>query len=74
MLLGTKISAPKFKSSKIYLVTQILKKTVFITSQVISSQINSEMEHFRVSRNQILFHTPTMVEVVITQYEQSLYP
>ena len=74
MLLGTKISAPKFKSSEIYLVTQILKKTVFITSQVISSQINSEMEHFRASRNQILFQAPTMVEVVITQYGQSSYP
>ena len=30
------------------------------------------MEHFRASRNQILFHAPTMMEVVITQYGQVL--
>ena len=53
------ISAPKFKNSEIYVVTLILKKTVFIPSQVFSGRISSGMGHFSAYRNQRFSLPPT---------------
>ena len=49
------MSAPEFKSSEIYVVTSILKETVFIPFQVFSDKISSEMERFTASRNSKIF-------------------
>ena len=44
------IFTPKFRSFEIYIITKILKKTVFILFEVFSGKINSEVERFK--RNQ----------------------
>ena len=54
------ISAPKSKNSEIYVVTLILKKTVFIASHVFPGKISSGMAHFRAYRNQRFSSPPTM--------------
>ena len=54
------ISAPKFKNSKIYVLTFILKKTVFIPSRDFSAKIGSEIEHFSAYRNRRSSSSPTM--------------
>ena len=54
------ISAPKSKNSEIYVVTLILKKTVFIASHVFPGKISSGMGHFRAYRNQRFSSPPTM--------------
>ena len=54
-LLGATIPTPKFKISEIPVVTYILNKTVFIPFKVFLSKISSEIECFRVPRNQRLF-------------------
>ena len=54
------ISAPKSKNSEIYVVTLILKKTVFIPSQVFPGKISSGMGHFSTYRNQRFSSPPTM--------------
>ena len=50
--LGGVIFAPKFRSSEIYVVTLILKKTIFITFKVFSGKISCEMERLRATTNQ----------------------
>ena len=59
--LGSRDLAPKFKSSDIYVVTYILKKTVFILFQAFSCKIRFELERFHETRNQRISSSPTMV-------------
>ena len=70
------ISAPKFKNSEIYVVTLILKKSVFIPSQVYSGRISSAIGHFSAYRNQRLSSPPTMWggEGLGMQFDQFLCP
>ena len=53
------ISAPKSKNSQLYVVTLILKKIVFIPSQVFSIRISSGMGHFSTYGNQRFSSPPT---------------
>ena len=62
------ICTPKFKSSEIYVITYVLKKTVFIPLEFFSGKISSEMERFKVFRNQRFSVPSTVEEAVIRQF------